>query len=101
MVTCRSRQVIESPAEAGVGSTLISVGVGKGDGTGTTDSPVEEQAVKTNSPISSICGVLFMGSIGYRSNCNTYIWLPVSLNLILKYLSKSGISLRIWDAGWQ
>jgi hypothetical protein len=36
------------------------------------DSPVKEQAVKTNSPINKIFCVLFMGSIGYQSNFNTY-----------------------------
>jgi len=36
------------------------------------DPLVEEQAVKTNSPINRIPGVIFMGSIGYPSNFNTY-----------------------------
>jgi hypothetical protein len=54
MVTCRSRQTIESPGEAGVGNILTSVAVGGGVAvivTGVTDSPVEEQAVNINNPI--------------------------------------------------
>jgi len=54
MVICRSRQVIESPGEAGVGNTLTSVAVGCGNSviaTGVTDPLLEEQAVNINNPI--------------------------------------------------
>jgi len=66
---------MELPGEAGVGSTLVSVAVGGGGVvivTGVTDSPAEEQAVKTNNPINRILDVFFMRSIVYQSNSNTY-----------------------------
>jgi len=75
MITCRFRQVIELPGEAGVGSTLVSVAVGGGGAvivTGVTDSPAEVQAVKKNSPINRNLDVLCMISIIYPSNLNTY-----------------------------
>ena len=53
-VTCKSRQMIESPGEAGVGRILTSVVVGRGGGVtvpDVTDSPVEEQAVNMTNPI--------------------------------------------------
>ena len=69
MVTCRSRQIIESPGEAGVGSILTSVAVGCGGTvivTGVTGSPLEEQAASINNPIKlliRIRGNFFMQEI--------------------------------------
>lgn len=54
MVTCKSRQTIESPGEAGVGSILTAVAVGcevPVGVTGVTDSPVEEQAASISKQI--------------------------------------------------
>jgi len=84
MRTCKSRQVTESPGDEGVGSTLISVAVGCGKGIGLAgaaeDSPVEEQAVKMNSPINRILGGFFMGSIGIHPILIRRIVLPASPN---------------------
>lgn len=75
MLTCKPRQVTESPGDEGVGSTLISVAVCCGKRVGLTgaaeESPVEEQAAKMNSPINRILGIFFMGSIAIQSNFNT------------------------------
>jgi|GEM_PF-5594363 len=57
MVTCRSRQIIESPGEAGVGNILTCVAVGCGGAvivTGGTDLPLEEQAANINNPIKNL-----------------------------------------------
>jgi len=69
MVTCRSRQRIESPGDEGVGRTLTCVAVGCGGTvivTGVTDSPVEEQAANINNPIkllNRITGGFFMREV--------------------------------------
>ena len=55
-----SRQMIESPGEAGVGNILTSVAVGCGDNviaTGVTASPVDEQAVSINKTIKLMNGI--------------------------------------------
>lgn len=64
-VTCRSRQMIESLGEAGVGSILTSVAVGCGeDVAGVLGvSPDEAQAVKINNAIRGIADIFFMVNI--------------------------------------
>jgi len=60
MLTCRSRQSIESPGEAGVGSILTAVAVGCDvivGVTGVTDSPVEEQAASISKQIKLLTGM--------------------------------------------
>ena len=60
MVTCRSRQTIESPGEAGVGNILTAVSVGcevTVGVTGVTDSPVEEQAASISKQIKLLTGM--------------------------------------------
>ena len=84
-----------------MGGTLISIAVAWGDAVivaGVTDPSGEEQAVKMNSPIIRIFGVLFMGSIGYRSNFNTYGWLlPFLQTRHKKHLCESSSYLSNLD----
>ena len=68
MLTCRSSQTIESPADEGVGSILVAVAVGCGEAVAVTDGAVVvrrcEQAEKMSSPRRSIAGFFFKGSMG-------------------------------------
>jgi hypothetical protein len=65
MVTCKVSQVIVSPGDEGVGNTLISVVAGCEEAIAVAgrvaSAPVEEQAVKTNSPINRMLDVFFIG----------------------------------------
>ena len=68
--------MMESPGEAGVGSSLISVAVGWGEeaaGRGVVEVWfAEAQAAKINSPLNKIAAVFFIGCLGIQSNSNTY-----------------------------
>lgn len=65
MVTCRSRQRIELPGDAGVGTTVTSVAVGCGAvvAAGVGVSPGDVQAVRMRTPRSRRFDVLFMAVV--------------------------------------
>jgi len=64
-VTCKSRQVIESLGEAGVGNALTSVAVGCGSGVIVAGALTfdEAQAVKMSNPSSGRANIVFIGNI--------------------------------------
>jgi hypothetical protein len=68
-ITFSSRQVTGSLGEDGVGQTLATVAVG--DGITIVPVDVGEQAVKMNSPIDRIVGIVLMGNIAAPFNFNT------------------------------